>query len=169
MLLGILLMSASATAAIPQLVPSDPTVCETPERRDDFYKEEAGLMPSHGSLPPGFAEGKARAKEEADRFFKRLDALAAEAKWSPQQKADVGDRIYHDPNIIAMRSEPTKLVIKMVALERAVAADAEPQRCRDFVDFLRVTDDLNNSDLKTLEAMNALLDAEAKKAGVALK
>jgi hypothetical protein len=159
----------SVGAAVLQLAPSDPTICGDAAKREAFYEREATALQNLSDVPSGSAEAKARTKLAKDRFFKRLDQLAATANWSTQQKNDAAGRLYWSPDVQALEHAPTKLILKMMAIREQMASDSEPRKCRDLIDILNIEDDLNSNHERIFELMSNSLDAEARKLGIVLK
>jgi hypothetical protein len=168
MLLGLALLGMNVAVADVQLAPIDQTICDDKGRREALYKAQWTAMQKSDGVP-GASEAKVHAKEAVDLFFKRVDLLAAKAKWSSEQKGQFLDRVYNAPEVWALRHEPVQLIYRMLVLRNGLATDGEPQKCHTFVEFLKTVYLINSNDERQVAAMSKLLEAEAKRLGISLQ
>src|SRR5947209_14905713 len=96
----------------------DSSMCSNAANRTAILERGKGLLEQAQRLGavPGAEQAKERAKAAADEVLKQIDALASAAKWSPEQKSDFAERVFHNPQERALQAEFSQDLLQMAEL-----------------------------------------------------
>ena len=160
--MSVSLLLAALLAAQAPAVPSF-----TPETCDDPVARKA-LLAAGPDGSPLFAALTEHSETNKARMTKLLDRLTARAKLSAEQRANVVRKMLQDPAFKAALADSMAQLEKITTSAAGFTSEDTPGNCRIVIGLAAEVPAIKAGSERQWRAMQAVMEAEAKRLGVSL-